>query len=49
MQDENMTAGVEQGLVQVWVSVTGADGSTRLESRWASVEPALAVRPTYAA
>jgi hypothetical protein len=49
VQDEKMTTGVEQGLVQVWVSVTAADGTTRLESRWASVEPALAVQPTYAA
>jgi hypothetical protein len=49
VQDEKMTNGVEQSLVQVWVSVTAADGTTRLESRWASVEPALAVQPTYAA
>lgn len=44
-----MTAGLEQGLVQVWMSVTAADGTTRLESRWTSAEPALAAQPTYAA
>ena len=49
MEDSQMTAGVEPSLVQVWVTVTTADGSTRLESRWAPVEAELVAHPTYAA
>lgn len=36
-------------LVQVWITVTAADGSSRLESRWTSTEQAQVLHATHAA
>ena len=38
MADMQMTG----DLVRVWITVTDADGSTRLESRWTSSQQAIA-------
>ncbi len=45
MQDMKMTG----GLTQVWITVTDADGSSRLESRWTSTEQATVLHATHAA
>lgn len=45
MKDMTMT----NDLVQVWITVTGQDGSPRLESRWTSAELAAATHATHAA
>ena len=44
-----MTASSQSGLVQVWITVTDTDGSTRLESRWTSAEQAVALHASHAA
>lgn len=45
MMNETMTG----GLVQVWITTTAEDGSSRLESRWTSAAEALALHSTHAA
>lgn len=37
------------GIVQVWISVTDADGRSRLESRWVTPDMAAALHATHAA
>ncbi|WP_292608965.1 hypothetical protein [Nocardioides sp. REDSEA-S30_B4] len=49
MMGTQMTAGGSQDLVQVWTTVTGIDGSPRLESRWTTAELAAAMHATHAA
>ncbi len=49
MMGTQMTGSDGQGLVQVWITVTGRDGSPRLESRWTTAELAVAAHATHAA
>lgn len=49
MMDMKMAATGQSGLVQVWITVTDADGSSRLESRWTSAEPVAALHASHAA
>ena len=49
MEGMKMTATGQQDLVQVWITVTDADGRSRLESRWTSAEPAVTLHATHAA
>jgi hypothetical protein len=53
MQDMKMTGRGGPELVQVWISVTDANGSSRLESRWTAAEQgaeqAAGLHATYAA
>lgn len=49
MQDAKMTGRGDQALVQVWITVSSADGSSRLESRWTSAEQAVVLHATHAA
>ncbi len=49
MEDVKMTATGQHDLVRIWITVTDADGRSRLESRWTSAEPAVALHATHAA
>lgn len=48
MEGIKMTAAGQHDLVRVWITVTDADGRSRLESRWTSAEPAEPAVPLHA-
>ena len=47
--DSTMTDTMTGDLVQAWITVSGADGTTRLESRWVSAAAATADAVVHAA